>query len=111
MNIQKTPDHVIPRWVRAFFAGILLLVAFSFSCNWSFYSAYSSLTKATADFANGDFEKASQKIKYASEKVPESEDLKLLSAYYTGINYYAQDKDSEALAQFDICADKMPADY
>lgn len=100
-----------PTWVKGFFIGILVIVVGSFVWNWKYYSAYKNFQKSNEYFQNGDYANATLLMKFASEKVPEVDDIKTLSTYFNGIELLAKDKSLEALKEFEKCKDKIPPDY
>lgn len=104
-------NKTFPTWVKGFFIGILIIVIGSFIWNWKFYSAYNSIKKSNEYFEKGDYANATLQMNRASEKVPEVEDIKIISTYFNGIDLLSKDKCSEALKLFESCKDKIPADF
>lgn len=107
-NLQK---RILPVWVKAFFAGILVLVVFSFWWNWRFYEGYRSLNDANTYAAANNYKMAAQSIHQSSAAVPEVEDLKALDNYYNGLLLLEQDKSAEAYKAFANCKAQLPADF
>ncbi len=107
-DLQK---RILPVWVKAFFAGILILVLFSFFWNWRFYQGYRDLNTSTSLASVSHFEEASKTIHQASTEVPEVEDLKTLDNYYKGMDLFYKDKSKEAYKAFMLCKSKLPTDY
>lgn len=104
-------NKTFPLWVKAFFVGILIIVIGSFAWNWKYYQAYNYIQESNAFFDRGDFEKGADLMKKASENVPEVEDLRTIYQYFHGIELLYKDKGTEALAEFNLCKDKLPEDY
>ncbi|GHN01795.1 hypothetical protein WSM22_32840 [Cytophagales bacterium WSM2-2] len=104
-------SQTFPVWVRASLAGTLALVIIAFVWNWRYYQSYSNIKKANAAFEKADYPGAAQLMSLASEQVPEVDDIYVLASYYRGIDLLAKDKGSEALAEFEICKNKVPNNY
>lgn len=104
-------NKIFPMWVKGFFVGILGIVVFSFFWNWKYYEAYNNVKKSNEFFQKGQYTQAANLMSSASKTVSEDDDLKTLTTYYTGIDYLVKDKNAEALALFNNCKDKVPADY
>jgi hypothetical protein len=107
LSIEK---RILPTWVKAFFAGILLLVVFSLVWNWRFIDAYYELKKADDVLANGDLQQVTAYYTNLSEKLPENSELSALSSYYKGIQMLNDDKGSEALQSFKN-AESLPEEF
>lgn len=108
---EEIRKRAFPTWVKVFFAAVLVLVVSSGAWNMRYYLAYSDLKQAFARAGAQDFMNAAALMSSASSRVPESEDLKVLSAYYRGVDYLSNDKSAEALAEFSSCIDKVPEEY
>jgi tetratricopeptide (TPR) repeat protein len=108
---SNVKNRVLPTWVKAFFAAIILIVLFSFYWNWQYYDAYTDIKESNAYFDKGDFENASKLMTKASKEVPEVEDLKVLSNYYSGFHLLKKDKSEQALNKFTACLGKVPPEY
>jgi tetratricopeptide (TPR) repeat protein len=107
----KIQNRTFPGWVKGFFAGIVGIVIFSIFWNWKYYQAYINVKKSNEYFIKGDYFTACNLMASASEKVPEVEDLKIISSYFKGIDLLTKDKSSEALIEFNKCKEKLPEDY
>lgn len=79
--------------------------------NWKFYTAYNQILESNQSIEKGDYNKGSLLMNEASKKVPEIEDLHMLSDYYKGIDLLTKDKSIAALAIFEKYKDKLPPDY
>ena len=79
-------QRVFPSWVKAFFAGILLIVLLAFVWNWKYYQAYKNVRKANLYYVSGDYANATQSMTAASETVSEVSDLKTMATYFNGID-------------------------
>jgi hypothetical protein len=103
--------RTFPLWVKGFFGATMALVIFAFAWNWKFYQAYDAIKQAHAAFALSDFAKASELMNFASEKVPDVDDVTILAKYFRGIYSLSQDDGSKALAEFVEVKDRLPKDY
>lgn len=101
----------VPVWVKASFAGVLIVVVLAFTLNWRFYSAKNSLALANDAFEKGNVDKAVEHINHALHEVPESEDVKTLARYMGGCRMLAVGNYAQALADFEYCEDRLPDDY
>ncbi|MCC6462524.1 MAG: hypothetical protein IT260_18800 [Saprospiraceae bacterium] len=104
-------QRTLPLWVKGFFAFILLVVVFACYWNWRFYQGYQHLQDSNTAFQTGQYRQAEQLAFRASQDVPEIEDLLALHQYYLGVALLTEDKSAEALKAFDLCKEKMPADF
>jgi tetratricopeptide (TPR) repeat protein len=102
--------RVMPDWVKAFFAAVVVIVIGSFIWNWKYYQAYNDIKKANAFFAAGNASEAANLMASASEKVTEVNDLKIATAYFKGWDFMSKDKSAEALVEFNKCKTEMPFD-
>ncbi len=101
--LSQHASRVLPRWVKAFFAGVLMLVLVSFFWNMRFIKGYYLSKKIDQVVAAGDVDAASQSMSELAENVPEIRDFRSLAAYYRGISLLGQDKSQEALESFRMC--------
>lgn len=103
--------RTFPLWVKGFLAFILFITLFSFFWNWKYYQAYNNIKESNTYLEKGNYENASKLMADASEKVPEVEELKVLSNFYGGIDLLQKDKSKEALTALNKCKGVLPADY
>lgn len=103
--------RIFPLWVKLFLSGIAAIVVFSFFWNWNYYQAYRDLNASQAELDLGHVDKAARLMNAAREEADEVEELKFLSAYFTGINLLQQDKSDSALAAFEACRYYPPMNY
>lgn len=94
-----------PLWVKLFFTGVLILVAFSIFWNWRFYSAYQGIKNANIAAGKGDIAGAAEKMGNAGKQVPEVKEIAEMASYYKGIDLLNKDKSTEALSEFENCVD------
>jgi hypothetical protein len=104
-------EKTFPTWVKGFFIGVLVLVAFSFVWNWRFIQAYSVLKKTPQAINEQNYKLAGEEFKSAYDNVPEIKDLRMWASYYNGAYLLSIDKSTEALAEFNTCKDFIPKDY
>ncbi|MBI3233226.1 MAG: hypothetical protein HYZ42_04180 [Bacteroidetes bacterium] len=104
-------ERIFPAWVKAFFAAIVIIVVGAFFWNWKYYQAYNEIKDANFYFQQGEFNNASTLMQEVSKKVPEVEDLKIIAAYFHGMELLNKDKCSESLVEFSKCYDRLPPDY
>lgn len=102
--LSKHTSTILPRWVKAFFIGVLLLVLVSFIWNLRFIRGYYLAQKIDQIVAEGDFDAASESLTMLAENVPEVREFRSLAAYYTGISLLGQNKSQEALESFRKCS-------
>jgi hypothetical protein len=106
---QQIKERIFPTWVKAFFAGVLLLVAFSLIWNWRFIRAHDLLEnsrpgpEASLEFVHDYYEKV-------SADVPEISDFYQLAQYHKGVMFLNQDKGEEAYEAFKNCGE-LPENY
>lgn len=100
LNLNKS---IFPAWVKLFFGGILLIVAFSIFWNWRFYSAYINIKKANKAFSEKNTGNAANLMSKAAGQVPEANDLAAMAAYFKGIDLLSKDKSTLALIEFNKC--------
>jgi hypothetical protein len=107
---QAIELRVFPKWVKAFFAAVLVLVVFSLTWNWRFIEAYYELKKIDAVVESGVIEDAANLYSGISANVPEIPEFGQLSRYYKGVLLLREDKGAEALAVFKSCT-ALPENY
>ncbi len=107
----KIKKRTFPLWVKAFFAAVLLLVVCSFSWNWRYYRGYQYIQRSKEALNKSDFASASRLVSMAGQQVPESEEVKVMSDYISGIDLLTREKSDSALVLFNKCKDKLPPDY
>lgn len=107
---KKIKARIFPTWVKAFFAGVVLLVIFSFVWNWRFIRAYHMTKDGGAAVESGNFGQAAKIFRSASTSVPEIMEYATLAEYYTGISLLQQDSGAQALDAFRKCSD-LPKEY
>jgi hypothetical protein len=106
--MEKHASTILPAWVKAFFAGILVLVIVSFFWNMRFIKAYSLSRKMDQAMNDGDIQVMTEMTTQLAANVPEIRDFRKLAAYYKGITLLHQDKNEEALELFKMCTDFGP---
>lgn len=103
--------RVMPTWVKAFFAAVVLIVVFSFYWNSRFFQAHEEINNANAAFQRQEYRLAADLMSDASNHVREMEDLRHMKAYFSGIACLTEDKSTEAVDHFKSCLDFMPKDF
>jgi hypothetical protein len=98
-------NRPFPHWVKAAFGGLVFLVLFALIWNVRFIKAYSEMRRAGQSLVQGDIESS------AADRVPESDDLRVMACYTRGLVLLNQDKSAEALRQFRVCRDKLPPEF
>lgn len=104
-------NRTLPLWVKGFFLLVIGLTVFSFFWNWRFYQAYNSIKESELAFSNGDLDKAYELVSYASEKVPELEEMNTMENYFEGLILYRDDKPKEAIIKFNLCVGLLPPEF
>ncbi|MFL9845843.1 hypothetical protein [Flavobacterium rhizosphaerae] len=105
---EDIKKKTFPLWVKGFFAAIIVIVVFAFVWNWKYYAAYNNIQDAFAYSALGDYHAALGQMEAAEAKVPEVYDLSVLSAYFRGIDFLANNKSEQALEEFKKCENYLP---
>ena len=104
-------NRPFPNWIKYSSVALIMLVIFSLSWNWRFIQAYQEMKISYSCLGNGDIENASINMSLASKRVPESQDLHILSLYMEGRFLLWQDKSEEALEKLKLCVNKLPSGY
>ena len=107
----KIKNRTFPTWVKAFLAAIVIIVVVSFIWNWKYYTAYNDIQESYKSMNKDDVAAAVRLMNSAIEKVPEASDLKVLAAYFQGIEYLKNDRSADALIEFYKCRDKVTPDF
>lgn len=107
---QAIRAKVFPTWVKAFFAGVIILVVFSLVWNWRFIEAYYQMKRTDAVVESGTLSDAADLFAKLSTNLPEVKELDQVAAYYKGMWLLQEDKGAEALDAFKRCGD-LPANY
>jgi hypothetical protein len=106
-NVHK---RIFPKWVKAFFAGVIALVILSSVVNWRFLRAYFLHRKTEAVFATQNAEKIAAHFSELSANVPEIKEFGTIALYNAGIDLMSQDRSEEAIQLFARCTD-LPSTY
>ncbi len=96
-------NRPFPKWIKISLATVIFLIIFSFIWNLRFIEAYFSLKQSYKAMAEGKIEKAVELANKASEKVPESRDLKVVCVIHSGILALKNDNNEQALSLFESC--------
>lgn len=104
-------NRPFPKWIKISLAAVISLVIFSFIWNLRFIEAYFSLKQSFKAVAEGELEKAVDLINKASQKVPESQDLKKLYSFHSGMLALKNDNNEQALSLFEICRESIPPEH
>lgn len=97
-----------PRWVKAFLFGVFAVTVCVLVWDMRFVQAYTEIKSSTKALAAKDIEKAAEMMNSASNRVPESRELRGMAAFYQGILFLQQDKSAQALAAFNSCRSLLP---
>lgn len=107
---QALQAKIFPAWVKAFFAGVMLLVVFSLAWNWRFIEAYYQIKKTEDVLVSGSVNEAADLFAGISTNVPEISDFRQMANYYKGLRLLQEDHGVEALEAFRSCT-ALPRDY
>ena len=107
---QKIEARIFPNWVKAFLAGVAILVVLSLALNWRFIEAYYQIQKIGSVLEQGSDQEAFDLYSKISENVSEVGDFAQLANYHKGRMLLVEDKPAEALEVFKTCQD-LPEDY
>lgn len=111
---QQCTDYVrhrpFPAWIKVSFAGLILFVVLAAVWNMRFFLAWRD-SKAAFMLMRQDMTQAAERMKVAQSRVPESEDLQLLSVFFDGIIYLQQNRSKEAFASFQKCKHRLPPGF
>jgi hypothetical protein len=108
---QNLISRPFPTWVKAFFAGVLLLVGVSMAWNWRFFQAQRTLEELGETVREGDVEATLAGIKRFEDLVPESFGLQAARYYYEGIQALQQDSSEKALRLFEETHAYAPGEF
>ncbi len=106
--LQKDLSKPFPLWVKAFFAGVVVLVVVSIAWNWRFFTAYRTMRSAQVAMGFGDVLSAEADMDIAQAAVPESAELEAAFHFYRGIRLLSQDSSTAALASLRTVHDLVP---
>jgi hypothetical protein len=98
-----------PEWLKPAFAFMIIVVALAGVWNWRFVDAYLDVKSSHKAIDGGDFSRAALLMESAGRSVPESPYVRVMTHYLKGMDFYLQDKQSEAYAEFCICCDTDPS--
>ena len=101
---QDLISKPFPLWVKAFFAGVLLLVAFSFAWNWRFFEGFHAVKGMKAAIEDGELDRVVPLSDAAHASVPEDQELAAASNYFNGLKLLQEDSQRAALARFEKVA-------
>ena len=107
---QKLEARIFPNWVKAFLAGVAILVVLSLALNWRFIEAYYQIQKMVSVLEHGSDQEAFDLYSKISENVSEVSDFATLANYHKGRILLAEDKSAEALEIFTNCQG-LPENY
>jgi hypothetical protein len=113
---QAIQARVFPTWVKAFFAGVIVLVMFSLAWNRRFIEAYYQMKEIEAVMESGSvmesgkLQEAADLYTRVSVNVPEIIEFDQLSSYCKGMLLLQDDKAAEALDAFQRCT-ALPDSY
>lgn len=100
-----------PTWVKAFFAGILLIVLFSFWWNARFFQAYQELNAASLASEEGDLSRSAALIFAAAKHVPEAPELMAEGKFMKGVSLLSHDSSAAALPMLQETVGRVPMSY
>ncbi len=101
-------SRVFPIWVKAFLAGLVVVIAIGFAWNLRYYNAYNHIRKANIEYSNGNYGNASNLMSMAVTEIPELDDIKVMHSYFRAMDLLAKDSCKEALSIFTECKQKVP---
>lgn len=104
-------NSTFPTWVKAFLAAVAIITLTGFIWNWKFYTAYENINDLNVLVEEGDYTAAASLMTETSDIIPQVENVKILAAYYKGIDYLQKDESALAMAEFDICKSVLPPEY
>lgn len=97
-----------PYWVKAFLFGVFAATVCVLVWNIRFVRAYVEMRSSIKAFRTNDIEKAVEMMNSVSKRVPESNELGGMAAFYQGVLFLQQDNYIEALAAFNLCRSLLP---
>lgn len=107
---QAIQARIFPSWVKAFFAGVLVLVVFSLAWNWRFIEAYYQLKQTEGALADGSVEEVAKLYSSIAANLPEVHEMGQVATYYKGLVLLKEDNGAEALQAFRSCT-ALPKDF
>lgn len=108
---QALQKRILPLWVKLFMAGIGLIIVVSFAWNWNYLDGYNKLNSATEMMSQNKLPEAAQLMAEASARVPEVNELYILSEYYKGLHFLSESENDQALKCFSRCENWLPEEY
>lgn len=106
--IEFFRNRPYPAWVKAFFAGVLILVAVSLVWNWRFFQAYFEIKGAFAALSVGDSDKAIEQISAAEKHASEAKHLSTTANFIRGVACLQKNRCAEAESYFARCGAVSP---
>lgn len=103
-------EKIFPKWVKAFFAVLVLIILFSFFWNLKYYQAYKEYNQANEFYSHGDFTNASKLALSANSKVPNVKILEFSSSYFHGVDLLYKGVSTEAYNEFYKLQNEYPDD-
>lgn len=100
-------NRPFPSWIKIAFAGLVIFVVLAAFWNMRFFLAWKD-SKAAFKLMAQDMGQAAARMRAARNRVPESPDLEILSAYFDGIVHLQEDRPKEAFASLQKCKHKLP---
>lgn len=108
---QNIISRPFPLWVKAFFAGVVLLVFVSIIWNWRYFNAYGALSDVKAAFEQGDLDAAIAGVDVYQSYLPESQDLYLPKRYWQGIRSLGRDSSAAAVMFLEEVESLAPGEF
>ncbi|MEO8587749.1 MAG: hypothetical protein ABI432_00110 [Flavobacteriales bacterium] len=108
---QNLISRPFPLWVKAFFAGVLLLVVVSIAWNWRFFRAHGALTDIGTAAAEGDIDGVLNGIDRFDHLLPEQQELLGMRLYWQGLRAMQHDSAAAALALFEQVHREAPGQF
>lgn len=95
--LEKNLSKPFPKWVQAFFAGVVLLVIVSVIWNWRFFEGYRALKSMGSGLERGDLDQVVENATDAADALPELVEVEGARRYYRGIQLLSRDSSTAAL--------------
>ena len=94
----RPPESLrFPVWIKAAFAGCLVLSAVSLAHSYRFIRGYVEFRRSIRSFRSDDFARASAQAAEAARQVPEDTGFEATAAFYRGALLLDQDRSAEAV--------------
>src|SRR5262245_28151332 len=94
---QILRNRPFPGWIKGSLTGLLLLAVVAFVYNERFFFAHVEMQRGLRDLKSGNLERAVERFRAASERVPDEPQLRALARYFQAMLLTYQEHSGEAI--------------